>query len=123
MHERIPVLVASADAAIRTRLRLILGDERYQVHDAPDTDAAVVALATELPAVLVADLALPGRGALALARSARLQPETASIRTLLLVAPGDEVSEELPGVDDRLVLPGSAFALLRRIEALLARPG
>jgi DNA-binding response OmpR family regulator len=119
VHAPVTVLVASGDEGVRSQVRLTLGDERFEVHETHDTEGTIRALATERPQVLVVDLTLPGRGALALARSARSQPETADVSTLVLVPRGEHVDEEADGVDATLAVPTTSFALLRKIDGLV----
>lgn len=116
----IAVLVASADAGTRAQVALTLGGGRFEVREAVDTDAAIRVVATERPPLLVLDAHLPGAGALALARTVRAQPETAATRVLVLTGRGDAGAASAPGVDATLAVPFTAFALLRKVEALLA---
>jgi DNA-binding response OmpR family regulator len=113
-----PVLVASADAGLRAQVRLTLGQDRFAVTEADDTDGAIAAVATTPPVLAVLDLGLPGAGAAALARTLRAEPETAEVRTLALVPRGEEVGD-LPGVDATITVPMTSFALLRRVDELL----
>jgi DNA-binding response OmpR family regulator len=101
-------------------VRLTLGDERFRVIEATDTDGAVVAVASELPALLLLDHGLPGAGALAIARTVRAQPETSTARAIVLVPRGTELPGDAEGVDATLALPATSFALLRKVETVLA---
>jgi two-component system, OmpR family, alkaline phosphatase synthesis response regulator PhoP len=112
------VLVASGDEGLRAQVALTLGDDRYQVIEADDTEAAIVAIATQLPPLLVLDAALEGAGALAIAKSIRAQPETAGSRVLVLTTRGDGAPADAPGVDATLALPFTSLALLRKNDTL-----
>jgi CheY-like chemotaxis protein len=114
------VLVASADEGTRAQVRLTLGDDRFTVEEVPDTDGAIRAVAESVPALTVLDLALPGAGALAFARTLRGQPETSQVRVLLLVPRGDEHPAGAAGVDATLAVPVTSFALLRKVDELVA---
>jgi CheY-like chemotaxis protein len=114
------VLVASADEGTRAQVRLTLGDERFTVEEASDTDGAIRAVAEALPDLTVLDLALPGAGALAFARTLRAQPETSRVRILLFVPRGQQVPDEDAGIDATLAVPVTSFALLRKIDELAA---
>jgi CheY-like chemotaxis protein len=114
------VLVASADEGTRAQVRLTLGDDRFTVEEVPDTDGAIRAVAESVPALTVLDLALPGAGALAFARTLRGQPETSQVRVLLLVPRGDERPAGAAGVDATLAVPVTSFALLRKVDELVA---
>jgi DNA-binding response OmpR family regulator len=120
VSDRHTVVVASADAGLRAQLRLTLGEQRFHLVEAHDTDGAVLAIAASTPRLLVLDLALPGTGALSLARTVRSQPTTAATSTLLLVARGAPTPQDAVGIDATLAVPTSSLSLLRRIESLLA---
>lgn len=113
------VLVASDDDGLRAQVRLTLGDERFQIAEANDTAGAIRAIVAERPDVVVVDLGLPGQGALALARSTRSQPETAGVRTLVLVPRGQQVPDDAEGIDAVLAVPSTSFAMLRKIDTLV----
>ncbi|MEX1177414.1 MAG: response regulator [Nitriliruptor sp.] len=113
------VLVASGDAGTRAQVALTLGAERFVVAEAEDTGSAIRAVAGRRPAVLVLDAALPGAGAVALARTLRANPETEATRVLVLTNRGDSLTGSSPGVDASLAVPFTALALLRKVEGLL----
>lgn len=115
----IPVLVASGDPGTRAQVLLTLGDERFVAHEAGHTDEALRVIATVLPPLVVLDIELEGAGALAVARSLRHQPETAGLHTLLLTRRDSPVADDVDGVDATLALPFTAFALLRKVDALV----
>lgn len=119
MSEPTAILVASGDEGLRAQVRLTLGDERFQVGEAQDTAEAIRAIVTDRPAMVVVDLELPGQGALALVRSTRSQPETAGVRTLVLVPRGRLVPDDTEGVDAVLAVPSTSFAMLRKVDTLL----
>lgn len=117
--DRAVVLVASADEGTRAQVRMTLGVDRFDVHEAHDTDEAVRVIAEGSPMLLVLDLALPGRGALAVARSVRSQPGTALAKSLVLVPRGEQAPADAVGVDATLAVPTTSFALLRKVDDLL----
>jgi DNA-binding response OmpR family regulator len=120
VEERATVVVASASEGVRAQLRLTLGDERFEVLEAEDARSAAATIAQSRPELVVLDTELPGGGASSFATSLRAQPETASVRILVL-APRDQAADGLPdAVDATVGLPATSFALLRRIEELLA---
>jgi DNA-binding response OmpR family regulator len=119
VSDRNVVLLASSDEGVHSQVRLTLGTASYEVHTAEDTNATVRALAAVLPRLLIVDLALPGGGALAIARTIRTEPETAGIATLALVGRGEDAPASAPGVDATLALPNTSLALLGKVESLL----
>jgi two-component system OmpR family response regulator len=118
--DRTIALIASADAEVRSFVALALGDERFETIEAVDTDSAVVLLASRLPGLVVLDLDLPGTGSLAIARSARNQPETAASRTIVLAGRGVTVPADATGVDAVVTVPSTPFALVRKVDEVLA---
>lgn len=115
------VLVADADRAIRSLVRLTLGDDSYRTVEADDMASAAAAVAAEDPDVLVVDVRLPGGGGLALSRSLTSRPETQDVQVLLMFDRADPVDEERArelGVDAFLAKPFNAFALLRKTAVL-----
>ncbi len=119
MDRGVEVLVASWDEGLRGRVALALDGDRFTVVEAATTDEAVQRVAERPPAVLLADLRLDGRGALALARALRRQADTAGVRVLVLAEPGAELGEDAEVVDGVLATPFTSLALLRRLESLL----
>jgi CheY-like chemotaxis protein len=113
------VLVASADEGTRAQFRLTLGDERFTIVEAADTDIAIQAVAEARPALVVLDPSLPGAGATAFARSLRGQPETSDLRVLLLVPRGGPVPADTEGIDATMAVPATSFALLRKVDELV----
>lgn len=120
MADSVEVVVASPDAGLRGQVSLALGGGRFAVTEVTDTGEVVDRIAQHPPDVLIADARLEGHGALALARTLRDQPETATVRVLVLTSPGDPLPEDAPGVDAALTTPFTSLALLRRLEAVLA---
>jgi two-component system, OmpR family, phosphate regulon response regulator PhoB len=114
------VLVASPDEGLRAQVRLTLGDERFEVLEATDTDDAVRAVAETVPALVVLDQQLPG--ALMLARSLRSEAATADARTLLLVPRRAAQPDDGSGIDATMSVPMTSFALLHRVDELLEDP-
>jgi CheY-like chemotaxis protein len=112
------VMVASSDEGVRALVRLTVGDRRSLVEVA-DTDEAIRVVAAAPPRLAVLDAALPGAGALALARTLSRQPETREVRTLLLVSRPDRPPEDAEGVHATLALPASSLTLLRHVDQLL----
>lgn len=116
------VVVADADEGIRSLVRLTLGDDAYEVVEAGETDGAVRAIAQHRPDLLVVAAALPGAGGMPIARSIKAQPETSHASILLLfdkAAPVDQDDAREAGVDEFLAKPFNAFALLKKVNALL----
>lgn len=116
------VLVADADEGIRSLVRLTLDGESYRVVEAADTEAALHSIAASLPDLIVLDAGLPGAGGVAITKSLKSQPETRGAQVVLMFDKSDPVDQELGrevGVDEFIAKPFNAFALLKKVSALI----
>lgn len=113
------VLVASADEGLRAQARLTLGNERFALDEAVDSDGVLHALAGEPPRLVILDLALPGSGALAIAATLADRAGGDRPGVLVLAPRGEDVPPHAPGVDAVLVVPTTSYALLRKVDALV----
>lgn len=120
MEERPHVLLVSADEGVRAQLRLTLGDDRFDLVEVPDIRSASTAVADRPPALVVLDGDVPDGSADDFVATLRAQPETANMRTLLLVPRSGSGDGPGESVDASISMPATSFALLRRIEGLLA---
>jgi signal transduction histidine kinase len=94
----------------------------YEVTTAPDGLAALEAIRSTAPDVVVSDVMMPRLDGFGLVRALREDPSTASIPVILLSArAGEEESIEGldSGADDYLVKPFSARELLARVRTHL----
>lgn len=116
------VLVADADAGVRSLARLTLGADSYRVSEAAEAAEALQAIAQVRPELLLLDVALPGAGGIAICASLKGQPETQHARVVLLhpkSEPVDRRQAEAAGVDEYLAKPFTSFALLKKVGELL----
>ncbi|MET7378427.1 SpoIIE family protein phosphatase [Streptomyces sp. NPDC005526] len=114
------VLVADDNADMREYLTRILEGAGYQVTAVDDGEAALAAIRTREPDLVVSDVMMPRLGGLALVGALRADPRTAAVPVLLLSArAGQEASIEglRAGADDYLVKPFAAAELLARVRA------
>jgi signal transduction histidine kinase len=115
---RAHVLVVDDNATLREYIANLLGPI-YRVTVAVDGAAALVAIAQELPDLVVSDVMMPNLDGFGLVRALRAEPETAALPVILLSArAGEESSVEglSTGADDYLVKPFSARELLARVR-------
>lgn len=116
------ILVAADDEGIRSLVRLTLDGDTYKVVEASDTQAALVSIAQSLPNLIILDAALPGAGGLAITKSLKAQPETKSAHVVLMFDKSDPVDQDAGrevGVDEFIAKPFNAFALLKKVSALI----
>ncbi|RFU39824.1 response regulator [Actinomadura logoneensis] len=114
------VLVADDNADMREYLARLLRGAGYEVRTVRDGRAALEAVRTDSPDLVVSDVMMPGLDGLALVGALRTDSRTASVPVLLLSArAGQEASIEglRAGADDYLVKPFAAAELLARVRA------
>jgi len=120
MPERI--LVVDDDRATRDLLEAVLTDAGYEVTLVPGGPAALAAVATAPPALILLDLRMPGMSGLEVCRALKRDPTTAPIPVLVVTAYGelDEKERTLRcGADDVVTKPIDAAEMLPRVRALL----
>lgn len=117
----IRVLVVDDEPPIRSVVRGFLEREGMQVAEASDGPAAVEAVRTFAPDVVVLDIMLPGFDGLEVLRRLRT---FADPYVLMLTARAEEVDRIVGltvGADDYLTKPFSPRELVVRVQALLRR--
>ena len=114
------ILVVDDDALIRETLATALGDEGYAVRVAPDGRAALSALGTWRPDVIVLDLMMPVMDGVAFRAAQRSVAETAQIPVIVLSA-AHEVQSRAASLDPAAIFakPFDLGALLDAIAGLL----
>ncbi|GIW72264.1 MAG: DNA-binding response regulator [Planctomycetota bacterium] len=120
--ERRLVLVVEDDAALRTGLCEVLGEEGYQVLSARDGRTGLELALERDPDVVILDIMLPRMSGIEVCR--RLHEERIRGAILLLTAKAtdrDRVSGLRAGADDYLTKPFHLEELLLRVRALMRR--
>ena len=115
------VLVADDNADMRQYIARLLSPE-YTVTTVSDGAAALAAVATELPDLVVIDVMMPQLDGFGLVRALRNDSRTIGLPVILLSARAGEESRVQgfgSGADDYLVKPFSARELLARVGSLL----
>src|SRR5436305_3371321 len=84
------VLVADDEQDIIDLVRFRLEHDGYRVITAPDGEAALGLARTERPALCVLDVMMPKLSGLEVLAQLRADPQTASIRVILLTARGQD---------------------------------
>ncbi len=116
-HKRILVVDDNADAALTTQTLLEL--QGHEVQAASDGEAALAAVQTFRPEVVILDIGLPGMDGYEIAKRLRAMPETA--HALLIALSGYGQAEDIrkskeSGFDHHLLKPAETG----RIEALIS---
>ena len=118
------ILIVEDEPDIRRMIGVNLRHHGYRVSEAGDAAAARVAVASEVPDLIVLDWMLPETSGLALARELRASDDTAGTPVLFLTARAqeqDKLAGFEAGADDYVTKPFSPRELLARIGALLRR--
>jgi DNA-binding response OmpR family regulator len=119
-----PILVVDDDAKIVRLVRTYLERDGFTVVTATDGPAALDAIETHRPALVVLDLMLPGLDGRAVIRAVRRDDEAGTTPILIVSARGstiDRIAGFEDGADDYLPKPFSPAELVLRVKSILRR--
>ena len=119
-----PILVVDDDAKIVRLVRTYLERDGFSVVTAADGPAALEAIETHQPALVVLDLMLPELDGRAVIRAVRRDDEAAHTPILVLSARSstvDRIAGLEDGADDYLPKPFSPAELVLRVKSILRR--
>ena len=118
------ILIVEDEASIRDMVAFALRKAGMEPVPAADARAAQLAIAEQVPDLILMDWMLPGLSGLELARRLRREQLSREVPIIMLTARGEEsdrVSGLEAGVDDYVVKPFSSRELVARIRAVLRR--
>jgi CheY-like chemotaxis protein len=118
------ILVVDDNPQNQKLVRVLLKAEGYDVITADDAEAALELLETHSPAVILADIQLPGIDGLELVRRLKADPRRKHITMIAITAyamKGDDAKALAAGCDDYVAKPIDTVALPKLIAAHLAR--
>ncbi len=121
-----PILVVDDDAKIVRLVRTYLERDGFEVVTAGDGPAALDAIETHRPALVVLDLMLPELDGRAVIRAVRRDEEAGRTPILVLSARSstiDRIAGLEDGADDYLPKPFSPAELVLRVKSILRRTG
>ena len=121
--ERKRLVLADDNADMREYMQRLLSD-RWIVDAHADGASALEAARRQAPALVIADVMMPGLDGFALVRELQASPETKGIPVLLVSARAGEearIGGLQAGADDYLVKPFSAGELRARVDGLILR--
>ena len=119
-----PILVVDDDAKIVRLVRTYLERDGFSVVTASDGPAALDAIETHAPALVVLDLMLPELDGRAVIRAVRRDEEAGRTPILVLSARSstiDRIAGLEDGADDYLPKPFSPAELVLRVKSILRR--
>ena len=117
------VLIADDNADLRDYIARLLAERGYETDIVADGHAALVALNSSKPDLLLTDVMMPGLDGFGLLRAVRENPDLRELPVLMLSArAGEEAKVEglAAGADDYLTKPFSARELLARVASNIA---
>jgi PAS domain S-box-containing protein len=123
MADRRRVLLADDNADLRDYISRLLADRGYDVEAVADGQAALAALRSRRPDILVTDVMMPRLDGFGLLRAVRADAGLRDLPIVMLSArAGDDAKVEGldAGADDYLTKPFSARELLARVAANIA---
>jgi len=118
------VLVVEDEAPIQELLQFNLERKGYRVEVVGSGEAALNAVGTLLPDLILLDIMLPGADGLEVCKRIKADPQTRRIPVIMLTALGEEadiVAGLELGADDYVTKPFSPRVLLARVKAALRR--
>jgi DNA-binding response OmpR family regulator len=115
------VLVVDDDPSIRALLRQELEASGHQVREAATGEEALAAIRAERPGLIILDVIMPGLSGFDVAAALRQHPQTLNIPVVILSVVHDRERGLRLGVEQYFTKPVSSEALLRAVDALLAR--
>lgn len=118
------ILVVEDEVAIAELIEYNLLKAGYHVLLSNSGEAALAVAKSELPALILLDIMLPGLDGLEVCRRLKREPALRKIRIVMVTAKGEEdhiVAGLEAGADDYVVKPFSPRVLVARVEAVLRR--
>jgi two-component system phosphate regulon response regulator PhoB len=118
------VLVVEDESAIQELLRYALKQAGFEVLVVASAEQALAEIRSELPAMVLLDLMLPGMSGIALAKHLRAEARTRALPIIMVTARAEETDRVQGldlGADDYITKPFSPKELVARIRAVLRR--
>ena len=116
------ILIVEDHPTMREAMRMVLEHEGFVIREAADGAAALEMVRTQPPDLVFLDLNIPGMTGADVLKSLKQDPETASVRVIIVTATGEEERERVLGLgaDEYFTKPFSPLALLRTVERVLS---
>src|SRR6185503_2227300 len=118
------ILIVDDSPTILQVVRYFLELDGFEVLAAENGDQGLEIARTEVPDLIVSDVAMPGMSGTTMVRALRRDPRTSHIRVLMLTSEGgvDQEAEGLEaGADDYVLKPVEPRRLAARVKVVLAR--
>ena len=119
------ILIADDEPNIVVSLEFLMKREGFVVQVAVDGEAALQAIAAQVPDLILLDIMLPRKDGFEVCQQIRANPQWQSIKVVMLTAKGrdTEVSKGLAlGADAYMTKPFSTKDLVAQVRQLLGLP-
>lgn len=116
------ILIADDEPNIVVSLEFLMKREGFDVQVATDGEAAMLAIAAQVPDLILLDIMLPKRDGFEVCQRIRANPQWQSVKVVMLTAKGrdTEVSKGLAlGADAYVTKPFSTKDLVAKVRELL----
>jgi DNA-binding response OmpR family regulator len=116
------ILVVDDEPNIVLSLEFLMKQAGFQVRTAADGEAALAAVAAELPDLVLLDVMMPRKNGYEVCQAIRANPDWRAVRIIMLTAKGREVEREKGlalGADDYITKPFSTQEVVERVRELL----
>ena len=116
------VLIADDEPNIVISLEFLMKREGFDVTVAPDGEAALLAMADNMPDLILLDIMLPKKDGFEVCRQIRANPAWQGVKVVMLTAKGrdTEVTKGLAlGADVYMTKPFSTKDLVQQVKQLL----
>ncbi len=120
------ILVVDDEPNIVLSLEFLMKQAGFQVRTASDGEAALAAVAADLPDLMLLDVMMPRKNGYEVCQAVRANPDWKAVRIIMLTAKGREVEREKGlalGADDYITKPFSTQEVVERVRELLADAG
>jgi CheY-like chemotaxis protein len=116
------ILIVEDHPTMREAMRMVLEHEGFVIREAADGAAALEMVRAQPPDLVFLDLNIPGMTGADVLKNLKQDPETASVRIIIVTATGEEERERVLslGADEYFTKPFSPLALLRTVERVLS---
>ena len=117
------ILVVDDEPNILLSLEFLMKHAGFQVRTASDGDAALAAVASEAPDLVLLDVMMPRRDGYEVCQAIRQNPALAHVKIIMLTAKGRDVEREKGlalGADDYIIKPFATQELVNKVKELLA---
>ncbi len=117
------ILVVDDEPNIVLSLEFLMKQAGFQVRTAADGEAALAAIAADLPDLVLLDVMMPRKNGYEVCQAIRANPDWKAVRIIMLTAKGREVEREKGlalGADDYITKPFSTQEVVERVRELLA---